>query len=91
VTHYLKAVNKVGDSADGKAVVEAMKSTPTSDPLYGEGAIRIDGRKVHPMHLLETKKPGDSKGAWDYFRIVGTVKADDAFRPLSEGKCPLVK
>ena len=89
--HYLKAVEKVGSPADGAAVVAAMKAMPTDDPLYGKGLIREDGRKVHPMYLLEVKTPAESKGDWDVFKVVGTIEADKAFRPLQAGGCPLVK
>jgi branched-chain amino acid transport system substrate-binding protein len=89
--HYLKAVAAVKDGHDGRAVVAKMKEMPTSDPLFKEGMIRIDGRKVHPVHLYETKTPAESKGDWDYFKLISTVPADQAFRPLSEGGCPLVK
>src|SRR5262245_5544079 len=88
--HYLKAVEKVGSASDGRAIVAAMKSMPTDDPLFGRGRIREDGRKVHPMHLLEVKTPAESKGEWDVFKIVATVDAEQAFRPLGEGGCPLV-
>jgi branched-chain amino acid transport system substrate-binding protein len=90
VMHYLKAVDKVGSPNDGKTVVAAMKATPTDDPLFGKGTIRADGRKLHPMYLLEVKKPEESKGDWDYMKVVGTIEADKAFRPLNEGGCPLV-
>jgi branched-chain amino acid transport system substrate-binding protein len=90
VLHYLKAVDKVGSPADGKAVVDAMKAMPTNDPLYGKGAIRADGRKIHPLYLLQVKSPEESKGAWDVFKVSGTIPADKAFRPLNEGGCPLV-
>jgi branched-chain amino acid transport system substrate-binding protein len=56
----------------------------------GTGVIRPDGRKTHPMYVLETKPPQEANGRWDYFRITGTIP-DRAFRPLSEGGCPLVK
>jgi len=91
VLHYLKAVDKVGSPADGAAVIAAMKATPTDDPLFGKGTIRADGRKIHPMYLLEVKTPAESKGEWDAFKIVQTIPADKAFRPLNEGGCPLVK
>lgn len=90
VLHYLKAVDKVGGSADGKAVVAAMKAMPTIDPLFGKGQIRPDGRKVHPMYLLQVKAPAQSKGKWDYFNIVREISPEAAFRPLAEGNCPLV-
>ena len=89
--HYLKAVAAVKDGHDGRAVVAKMKEMPTSDPLYGEGMIRIDGRKIHPVHLYETKTPAELKGDWDYFKLISTVPADQAFRPLNEGGCSLVK
>ena len=90
VLHYLKAVDKVGSPADGKAVVDAMKAMPTDDPLYGKGTIRADGRKIHPLYLLQVKAPAESKGEWDAFKISGTIPADKAFRPLADGGCPLV-
>jgi branched-chain amino acid transport system substrate-binding protein len=88
---YLKAVDKVGSPSDGKAVVDAMKATPSDDPVYGKVEIRADGRAIHPLYLLQVKAPSESKGDWDLFKIVGTVPADKAFRPLAEGGCPLVK
>jgi branched-chain amino acid transport system substrate-binding protein len=91
VLHYLKAVEKVGSPADGRAVVAAMKAMPTDDPLFGKGLIREDGRKIHPMYLLQVKTPAESKSEWDVFKIVDTIPAEKAFRPLAEGGCPLVK
>lgn len=91
VLHYLKAVAKLGSASDGKAVVAAMKAMPTDDPLFGKGRIREDGRKLHPMYLFEVKTPAESTGKWDVYKLVSTVPADQAFRPLSEGNCPLVK
>jgi len=91
VLHYLKAVDKVGSPADGAAVVAAMKAMPTDDPLFGKGAIRADGRKIHPMYLLQVKAPAESKSEWDVFKIIDTIPAEKAFRPLNEGGCPLVK
>jgi len=88
--HYLKAVEKLGSAADGKAVVAAMKAMPTDDPLFGKGEIRADGRKLHPMLLLQVKAPEESKSEWDVFKITGTVPADKAFRPLKDGGCALV-
>jgi branched-chain amino acid transport system substrate-binding protein len=90
VLHYLKAVEKVGSPADGAAVVAAMKAMPTDDPLFGKGTIRPDGRKIHPMYLLQVKTPAESKSEWDVFKVVSTIPADKAFRPLKEGGCPLV-
>jgi branched-chain amino acid transport system substrate-binding protein len=88
--HYLKAVEKIGSSGDGRAVEAAMKAMPTDDPLFGHGMIREDGRKVHPMYVLEVKAPAESKGEWDVFKTVATIEADKAFRPLQDGGCPLV-
>ena len=72
--HYLKAVDKVGSPADGRAVVAAMKATPTDDPLYGRGTIREDGRKVHSMYLLQVKSPAESRSDWDVFKVVATIE-----------------
>jgi branched-chain amino acid transport system substrate-binding protein len=91
VTHYLKAVHELKSDADGKAVVEKMKSMPTEDALFGRGTIRADGRKIHDMYLFEVKKPAESKAPWDYYKLRATIPADQAFRPIGEGGCPLVK
>ncbi|GGC74600.1 ABC transporter substrate-binding protein [Chelatococcus reniformis] len=91
VTHYLKAVAKLKSAADGRAVVAQMKALPTDDPIFGKGSVREDGRKLHPMYLLVTKTPAESKRKWDYLRTVATIPADQAFRPLADGGCPLVK
>jgi branched-chain amino acid transport system substrate-binding protein len=91
VTHYLKAVSELKSDADGKAVVAKMKATGTDDPLFGKGTIRADGRKIHPMYLFEVKKPAESKGPWDLYKLRATIPADEAFRPMAEGGCPLVK
>jgi branched-chain amino acid transport system substrate-binding protein len=90
-THYLKAVLALNNASDGKAVVARMKELQTDDPLFGKGAIRADGRKIHPVYLYEVKKPAESKGEWDTFKLLATIPAEQAFRPLSEGGCPLVK
>jgi len=90
VIHYLKAVDKVGSAKDGRAVVAAMKEIPTSDPLFGKGRIRKDGRKIHPLYLLQVKSPDQSKSTWDLLQVVGTIAGEDAFRPESDGRCPLV-
>jgi branched-chain amino acid transport system substrate-binding protein len=90
VLHYLKAI-EAGKTDDGTKVVAQMKSMPTDDPLFGKGSIRQDGRKIHPAYLVEVKKPSESKAPWDYHKIRATIAADQAFRPMSEGGCPLVK
>ena len=89
--HYLKAVDAMKDDKDGAKIVAEMKKMPTDDPLFGKGSIRIDGRTIHPAYLFEVKKPGESKYAWDYYKLVQTIPADQAFRPLKDGGCPLVK
>jgi len=88
--HYLKAVEAL-KSDDGTKVIAKMKEIPTDDPLFGKGSIRIDGRKIHPAYLVEVKKPAESKGEWDYYKIRATIPADQAFRPLNQGECSLVK
>jgi branched-chain amino acid transport system substrate-binding protein len=90
--HYFKALEALGGNPhDGAKVVAKMKEMPTDDPLFGKGSIRMDGRKIHPAYLFEVKKPEESKGPWDYYKLIGTTPADQAFRPLSESACPLVK
>ena len=90
IVHYLKAV-QAADSDDGLTAVNKMKEMPTDDPLFGKGKVRIDGRTIHPAYLFEVKKPSESKGAWDYYKLLATIPADQAFRPLNEGGCKLVK
>ncbi len=90
VLHYLKSV-EAAKTDDGTKVVAQMKALPTDDPLFGKGTIRADGRKLHPAYLLEVKKPAESKGPWDYLKVRSTIPADQAFRPLNAGECPLVK
>lgn len=90
VLHYLKAVAEL-KSKEPAAVMAKMKEMPTDDALFGKGTIREDGRKMHPMYLYEVKKPAESKGKWDYYKQVAVLPADQAFRPLSESECPLVK
>ncbi len=90
VSHYLKSVEAL-KSDDGAKVVAKMKEMPTDDPLFGKGTIRVDGRKIHPAYLMEVKKPAESKGPWDYYKVRATIPADQAFRPLKDGDCPLVK
>ena len=91
--HYLKTVAGLGAEAakaDGLAVVNRMKAMPTDDDVFGPGRIRADGRKLHPAHLFEVKAPQDSHAPWDYYKPAATTPAEDAFRPMSEGGCPLV-
>jgi branched-chain amino acid transport system substrate-binding protein len=90
VQHYLKAVEALKTDEGGK-VIAKMKATPTEDALFGKGTIRADGRKIHDMFLFEVKKPAESKGAWDYYKLRATIPAAQAFRPIEQGDCPLVK
>jgi branched-chain amino acid transport system substrate-binding protein len=91
VLHYLKAVAALKADADGKAVVAKMKELPTDDPLFGKGTVRADGRKLHPAYLFEVKKPSESKYPGDFYKTRATIPAEEAFRPLREGGCPLVQ
>jgi branched-chain amino acid transport system substrate-binding protein len=88
--HYLKAV-AAAKTDDGAKAVAKMKELPTDDPLFGKGSIRADGRKLHPSYLFEVKKPGESKYPYDYYKLRATVPAEQAFRPMEQGDCPLVK
>ena len=90
VLHYLKAIEAI-KSDDGTKVIEQMKKMPTDDPLFGKGSVRADGRKIHPAYLVEAKKPSESTGPWDLHKVRATIPADQAFRPMAEGGCPLVK
>ena len=90
VLHYLKAI-EAGKTDDGTKVVAQMKQMPTEDVLFGKGRIRADGRKLHPAYLFEVKKPSESKGPYDYYKLRSTIPADQAFRPEKDGGCALVK
>ena len=89
VLHYLKAAD-AAKTDDGAKIVAKMKEMPTDDPLFGKGQVRADGRKIHPVHLFEVKKPSESKGPYDYYKVLQTIPADKAFRPIDPGNCPLV-
>jgi branched-chain amino acid transport system substrate-binding protein len=91
--HALKAMAAIGvdkAKASGRATVAQMKAMPTDDTLFGPGSVRPDGRVLHPMYLFEVKSPAESKYDWDYYKLVKTTPADQAFRPLNDGGCPLV-
>jgi branched-chain amino acid transport system substrate-binding protein len=90
VMHYLKGVEAT-KGKDSKAVMEWMKKNPTKDVVFGDGQLRQDGRHIHKMYLFEVKKPEESKGAWDYYKVAAEIPAESAFRPMSEGGCELVK
>jgi branched-chain amino acid transport system substrate-binding protein len=90
--HYFKALEALGGNPhDGVKVVEKMKSMPTDDQLFGKGEIQPNGRTIHSAYLFEVKKPSESKAPWDFYKLVGTVPGDQAFTPLSESKCALLK
>jgi branched-chain amino acid transport system substrate-binding protein len=90
LTHYLKAIDATGTD-EAKAVVTRMKATPVNDFFAKNGRIREDGRMVHDMYLMQLKSPAESTGPWDFYKLLTTVPGDQAFRPLDEGGCPLVK
>lgn len=89
ILHYLKAVSAL-KSKDSDKVMAKMKETPIDDALFGKGSIRADGRAIHPMYLYQVKKPSESKSEWDIYKLVATIPAEEAFRPLNAGGCPLV-
>jgi branched-chain amino acid transport system substrate-binding protein len=92
--HYLKAVADMGVAAakaDGRAAVARMKAMPTDDDAFGPGRIREDGRKIHPVFLFEVKSPAESRGPYDYYKVAATTPAEEAFRPVNEGGCALVR
>ena len=90
--HYLKALKELGGNPhDGRAVVAKMKSMPVDDPLFGKGTIQPNGRNLHPAYLFEVKKPSESKYPWDYYKLVATIPANEAFTPLDKSTCSLLK
>jgi branched-chain amino acid transport system substrate-binding protein len=90
--HYFKALDALGGNPhDGIKVVDKMKSMPTDDTLFGKGEIQPNGRTIHSAYLFEVKKPSESKAPWDFYKLIGTVPGDQAFTPLAESKCPLLK
>jgi len=88
--HYLETVQKVG-TKNAETVMAALKAAPIDDPLFGKGYLRADGRKIHNMYLFEVKTPAESKGPFDYYKLIGTIPGEEAFRPMDKGECPLVK
>ncbi len=94
VLHYLKAANAIGAAqakASGLAAIEQMKRMPTDDDAFGPGLVRADGRKIHPTYLFQAKTPAESKGGWDYLKLVATTPAEQAFRPLADGNCAFLR
>jgi branched-chain amino acid transport system substrate-binding protein len=92
--HALKAIGDMGVAAakaSGAEVISRMKAMPTDDDAFGPGLIRADGRKIHPSFLFEVKAKTESRGAWDYLKLLQTTPAEEAFRPIAEGNCPLVR
>lgn len=90
VYHYLEAVKAVG-SKDPDKVMTKMRATPINDFMTHNGTLRIDGRVLRDLYLFEVKSPSDSKEPWDYFKQIRVIPGEDAFRPLDQGGCPLVK
>ncbi len=90
--HYLKALKALGGNPhDGVKVVAKMKELPTDDPLFGKGSIQPNGRKIHPAYLFEVKKPEESKYPWDFYKLIATIPAEEAFTPLDKSTCALLK
>jgi branched-chain amino acid transport system substrate-binding protein len=92
--HYLKAVADLGVAAakaSGRDAVARMKALPTDDDCFGAGTIREDGRKIHPSYLFQAKTPAESHGPWDGLKLIATTPASEAFRPMGEGGCALLK
>ncbi|MBN8976463.1 MAG: ABC transporter substrate-binding protein [Rhizobiales bacterium] len=90
--HYFKALDSLGENPhDGAKMVAKMKTMPTDDPVFGEGTIEPNGRALHPAYLFEVKSPAESKGPWDYYKLVATIPANEAFTPLDKSTCPLLK
>jgi branched-chain amino acid transport system substrate-binding protein len=90
VSHYLKAIKAAGTDA-APTVMKTMKETPVNDFMTKNGTVREDGRVLRDMYLFQVKTPAESKSPWDYYKMVRSVPADRAFRPLSDSECPLVK
>jgi branched-chain amino acid transport system substrate-binding protein len=90
VTHYLKAVKEAGTD-DTAAVAAVMRKTRINDPMTENGWIREDGRVMRDFYVVQVKSPAESKKPWDYYKVIGTVKAEDAALPLARSECPLVK
>lgn len=88
--HYLKAVQAVGSTSDGRKVVDKMKELPTDDPLFGKGYILPNGRKIHDVYVFRVKSAEESKYPWDYYKLVSTVSGKDAFLSLKQSGCNLI-
>src|SRR6185503_1673046 len=88
VLHYLKAVQAAGTD-EAKAVMAQMKKLPINDFMTRNGQVRVDGRVIRDMYLMQAKSPDESKGPWDLTKMIATVPGSEAFRPLADGECPL--
>lgn len=94
VSHYLKTVARMGverAKASGRDVIAAMRASNPNDAIFGESRIREDGRVIHPIHLFEVKAPSESKGPWDILKLKATIPTEQAFRPIKDGGCPMIK
>ena len=87
---YLNAVKAAGTDNSDK-VMAKLKEIKWDDPVFGQSYIRADGRKMHDMYLFEVKKPSESKGPWDYYKLLATMSGEEAFRPMDQGECPMVQ
>jgi branched-chain amino acid transport system substrate-binding protein len=90
VLHYLRAIKEAGTD-DTEQVVAKMQELPVNDVLYKNGHVRDDGRMMHEMYLFEVKTPTESKGEWDYYKLLATIPPENAFQPLEKSECSLVK
>jgi len=90
VRHYLRSIEAAGTD-EAKAVMAKMREIPVNDFYAKNGRVREDGRMVHDMYFVQVKSPDESSGPWDYYKILSTIPGNQAFRPLDEGGCPLVK
>ena len=88
--HYLKAID-MAKADEATTVVAKMRAMPVNDMFATNGVVREDGRMVHDMYLVQVKAPGDVKQPWDYYKVLRTVKGEDAFRPLAQSECPLLR
>jgi branched-chain amino acid transport system substrate-binding protein len=90
--HYFKTLDKLGGNPhDGAKIIAAMKAMPVDDPVFGKGKIEPNGRNIHDAYLFEVKSPAESKGAWDYYKLIATIPGNEAFTPLDKSACPLLK
>jgi branched-chain amino acid transport system substrate-binding protein len=88
--HFLKAI-AAAQTRDGAKIMAKMKELPTEDVTFGRGRVREDGRHLHAMYLWEVKKPAESNAPWDYAKLIKTIPAEEAWRPLDQGNCPFLK